>query len=194
LEIIKKTIPLEVIRLLDFGCGDGNTEKFFYDFFPLGNYYGVDISEKSIIQAIKNKKENSIFSVFNGEKLPFDNDFFDVIIAANVFHHIDFKLHEKIFSEIFRVLKPKGQFYLFEHNPFNPITRYIVKTCAFDTDAKLLYPGYSKLTLKKQNYQSIDTNFILFFPRNKFFNFVIPMEKLAKKIPLGAQYYILCTK
>ncbi len=35
------------------------------------------------------------------------------------------------------VLKKKGRVYIFEHNPYNPVTRYLVATCEFDRDAVL---------------------------------------------------------
>lgn len=194
IEIISTNFNEKNIKFLDFGCGDGNSEKFFYDFFPTSKYFGIDISEKSINIGIKSKNENSNFSLFDGEKIPYEDNFFDIIIAANVFHHIDFKLHEVLFSEIYRVLKPTGHFYLFEHNPFNPITRFIVKTCAFDKDAKLLFPRYSKSTLKKLEFKTVKSNFILFFPRIIFFKYFIKLEDYLKKIPLGAQYYTLCIK
>jgi SAM-dependent methyltransferase len=184
----------EKIKILDFGCGDGNLERFIYDFFTNCKYYGIDVSKASIEKANMLKKRNSKFELFDGENIPFQDNYFDIIIVANVFHHIDFKFHNKILKEIYRVLKPSGHFYIFEHNPFNPITRYIVKTCAFDAEAKLLYPFYTKKVLEEFNYDSIQTNYILFFPRTKFFKFFIQTEKLLKKIPIGAQYYTLSIK
>ena len=194
LEIISDRFKGYNIKFLDFGCGDGNSENFFHELFPRSKYYGIDISEKSIDIGIKSKNENSNFKLFDGEKIPYEDNYFDVIIAANVFHHIDFKLHEVLFLEIYRVLKPTGHFYLFEHNPYNPITRFIVKTCAFDKDAKLLFPRYSKSTLRKVKFKSVQSNFILFFPRIILFKYFILTEKYLKKIPLGAQYYTLCIK
>ena len=181
-------------RILDFGCGVGNLERFIDIFFTNCNYFGIDVSKKSIEKASITKKSSSKFELFDGENIPFQDNYFDIIIAANVLHHIDFKFHKKILKEIYRVLKPSRHFYIFEHNPFNPITRCIVKTCGFDADAKLLYPLYTKKSLKKLNYNSIQTNYILFFPRTKIFKFFIRTEKLFEKIPLGAQYYTLSIK
>ena len=194
LEIIKNCSKFDNINFLDFGCGDGNTETFFYNFYPNSVYNGIDISSKSIEIAINKKKTSSNFNVFNGEKIPYNDNTFDIILAANVFHHIDFKIHKQLFSEIYRVLKPSGHFFLFEHNPFNPFTRYIVNTCPFDIDAKLLYPIYSQKALKLEDFSSIKTNYILFFPRISFFKFLFKLEKKLYKLPLGAQYYIKCIK
>ena len=38
-------------------------------------------------------------------------------------------------------LRPKGRIYIFEHNPFNPVTRWVVKHTAIDRNAVLLKPA-----------------------------------------------------
>lgn len=188
IQIIKQHEIKEDLSFLDFGCGDGNTSTFFTTYFPLGIYHGIDISRESIEIAKSKKNNQTKFNHFNGENIPFNDNSFDVIFTACVFHHIDFKLHENLFTEIFRVLKPGGKFYIFEHNPWNPVTRHIVNTCPFDEDAVLLTPNYTKKTLNKIFKNSI-TNYILFFPRHKLFTPFIKLEGLLKKIPLGGQYY-----
>ena len=40
-------------------------------------------------------------------------------------------------KEINRVLKLGGRLYFFEHNPWNPFTRFLVRTCPFDKNAQL---------------------------------------------------------
>jgi ubiquinone/menaquinone biosynthesis C-methylase UbiE len=193
IQILKKNEQIDSIKFLDFGCGDGNSAVHFYNYFPDSNYNGIDISSESINVA-KSKLTNKFnFQTFDGINIPFENNTFDLIFTACVFHHIDFKLHQNILNEINRVLKPNGKFYIFEHNPWNPLTRYIVNTCPFDKDAILLNPIYSKKILSK-TFVSININYILFFPRNKFFNPFIKLEKYISKIPVGGQYFISCKK
>ena len=66
---------------------------------------------------------------------------------------------------MYRVLKPGGRIYLFEHNPVNPVTRYLVKTCVFDKDAKLLGIIIVINLFKDCLFRNIEKKFILFFPR-----------------------------
>ena len=187
-----KTIKLEEkneeLIFLDFGCGDGNTAPFFEKYFPNCMYNGVDISHESITVAkSKNSNINNFFT-FDGCILPFGNESFDIVFTACVFHHIEFNLHNNLFKEIHRVLKKKGRFYIFEHNPWNPITQKMVNTCPFDKDAVLLKPNYTKKILQK-TFDNQSTNFILFFPRHKIFSIFIRFEYLLRKIPLGGQYF-----
>ena len=92
------------IRLLDFGCGDGATAKYFTKYFPDGFYQGIDISGESIKQACEQDRNRCLFTHFDAQTIPFDNESFDVIMVANVFHHIEKKKHIQILSEISRVL------------------------------------------------------------------------------------------
>lgn len=128
-------------RMLDIGCGDGATELFISQYMPSWKVEAVDISEKSISCAKEKKIPNAVFSVYDGKNIPFEENSFDILFIAAVMHHIDFAYHGTLMKEMYRVLKPGGRIYLFEHNPVNPVTRYLVKTCVFDKDAKLL--GYN---------------------------------------------------
>lgn len=115
-----------------------------------------------------------------------------MIFTACVFHHIDFSYHENLFREIYRVLKKDGRFYIFEHNPWNPITQKMVNTCPFDKDALLLSPNYTKKIINKI-FKNQCTKYIIFFPRHKIFNIFIRFEKYLYKIPFGGQYYTKAT-
>jgi len=193
IQIVKENEKKDAINFLDFGCGDGNSAIHFSNYFPNSTYNGIDISSESINVAKSFATNNTNFQTFDGMNIPFEDNTFDVIFTACVFHHIDFKLHQNLFKEIYRVLKQGGKFYIFEHNPWNPVTRHMVNTCPFDEDAVLLNPIYTKKTLNKIFKKSI-INFILFFPRHKLFKLFIKLERLLTKIPFGGQYYVIATK
>jgi len=103
--------------ILDFGCGDGNScvyiRKHFENKLAIT---GIDISSSSIDIANKRKIPNASFKDFDGTKIPYDDNSFDIVFTSMVFHHISFDLHEKLMLEIHRVLKKGGRFYIFEHN------------------------------------------------------------------------------
>jgi ubiquinone/menaquinone biosynthesis C-methylase UbiE len=180
--------------VLDFGCGDGLTEFFFQKWFSKFRITGIDVSAKSIEEAQKKKLENSVFQVLTTGPLPFADDSFDIVFIAGVLHHIDETMHQTILHEIYRVTKPDGRIYLFEHNPFNPVTKYLVRTCEFDKGVKLLHSKKTQSLLKKSGFQIQNLLYTIFFPRNKFFKLFIPLEKYMKGLPLGGQYYFRATK
>lgn len=192
--ILKKNEAGKNLQMLDVGCGDGATELFVQKHLPGWTVEGIDISEKSIIVANAKNISSACFQLFNGTNIPFADNCFDVVFIAAVLHHIDHSLHEKIVAEIYRVLKPGGRLYLFEHNPLNPFTQHLVKTCEFDKDAHLLSYIYCRKLLKKVAFTTIKIKFILFFPRKGILSKFIPVEKALSWLPLGAQYFCRCKK
>ena len=83
----------------------------------------------------------------DGTALPFTKEIFDLVLAICVFHHIPPSERPYVMREIHRILRPGGIVAVFEHNPLNPLTRYVVKQCEFDIDAELL-------SLRETNYIS----------------------------------------
>jgi len=192
--ILREMITDPVGRLLDYGCGDGAVAPYFLRYFPDGIYDGVDVSSESIRQASANQLPGCGFSVTDGQRLSFPSASFDVVFVANVFHHIPRNEQAAIMRELLRVLRPGGRIFVFEHNPFNPVTRYLVSICPFDRDARLLRPAYLRRLMHESGASDLQIHHMLFFPRHKFFSRLIPLEKWLSFLPAGAQYLINGTR
>jgi SAM-dependent methyltransferase len=184
----------EKVKLLDFGCGDGISLQLFHRRLPNAILAGIDVSEDSIAEAAARNIPGAELKPFDGITIPFTDATFDIVFVANVFHHIDYKNHPSTVAEIFRVLKTGGKLFIFEHNPYNPVTRKIVKDCIFDEDAVLLPPPYTKQLLKTTGFIKAKNHFTLFFPRNKLFKPFLFLEKWLRWLPIGGQYYALAEK
>lgn len=194
IELLKHEDTLNPLKILDFGCGDGNSSRYILKHFPNATIYGIDVSEESIAQANQKGLSNVAFKSFNGADIPFGDNEFDLVFTSMVFHHIEHSLHQEILKEIYRVLKIGGRFYNFEHNPNNPLTRKVVNECPFDEDAVLLKPSYHKSIIDKSEFNLVKLNYTLFLPRHKLFKLFLPIEKLLSWCPIGAQYYIKAIK
>lgn len=84
-------------RMLDFGCGS----KPYESLFAVSEYIGVDIQNPS-----HNHDNESIDVFYDGQRLPFPDEFFDSCFSAEVFEHVH-NLDEML-TEINRVLKKGG--------------------------------------------------------------------------------------
>jgi ubiquinone/menaquinone biosynthesis C-methylase UbiE len=182
------------LKVLDFGCGDGVSEIFFQKYFPGFRITGIDVSNESIKRAQEKQLVNSVFENYDGQQLPYENLSYDIVFVACVFHHIVKEKQPMLMNEIQRVLKNKGRLYFFEHNPINPFTRYVVKTCQFDKGVKLIFPNSARKLLKQKGFSENMIRYIIFFPRYRIFIPFLFLEKYLTKFPFGGQYYLRAVK
>jgi ubiquinone/menaquinone biosynthesis C-methylase UbiE len=98
-------------KVLDAGCGDG---YFLWRLDDRKNkLFGIDYSEKAVEFAkIFNKNRNVKFSVGELEKIPFPNNFFDIVVCISVLEHIKPENIDLVLENIRRILKPGGSLIL----------------------------------------------------------------------------------
>lgn len=77
-------------------------------------------------------------------------------------------------------------------NAWNPGTRYVMAHCAFDANAIALTAPEAKRFLQAGGFKILRTDFLFIFPR--VLKWLRGVEKLVSKLPLGAQYQVLCQK
>ena len=173
------------LRVLDIGCGVGKTDRFLAP--DLGALTGVDVSPASIERA---RRENPQvrYEAYDGKTLPFAEASFDAAFLICVLHHVLPEDRVALLAEVRRVLKPGGLLLVFEHNPFNPLTRLAVARCAFDRDAQLLSRGLSARVLAEAGLSVFEKRYILVSPFA--FKGAEWIERRFRQAPLGAQYYV----
>lgn len=170
--------------LLDFGCGVGRSLGLLNTQFPDTELWGFDVSAQSVKLARQHAGTANLTSNLND--LPVGG--LDVIFAANVFHHIPPKERMEALSHCKRLLRDGGRVFLFEHNPFNPVTRLIFERCAFDEGAVMLRLREVVKLAESVGLNVVRSDYTLFFPRQ--LSFLRPMERLLGWLPLGAQYCV----
>ncbi len=97
--------------LLDVGCGHSNLLSDIYS--RTLHTYGIDPD----ISAINRNKDIKHIKKSYVEKMPFKDNFFDVVVCAWVLEHLSDP--NKAFKEIYRVLKPGGKVIFITPNALN---------------------------------------------------------------------------
>lgn len=179
-------------RILDFGGGVGNSLPFMRAAFPNGDIVLLDPSKESLDIARRRFPGQARFQLFDGVSIPFDAGQFDLAFAACVFHHIPAERHVELLKEIERVIAPGGSFFLFEHNPLNPLTLHAVRNCAFDENAVLIASRSMRERMRAAGFERNEIVYRIFFPRA--LAALRPLERILTGIPLGAQYFVHATK
>ena len=136
------------VHLLDIGCGTGWAVGQAANMVDgKGLFYGVDLSPKMIEKAKSNfsGKDNFRFIQANSESIPLDDNFFDIIICTNSFHHY---LHpDKALKEMRRLLKSGGKLFLLDPLADSWIGKF------WDVLAKLKEPEHVKIYSTKEFQQ-----------------------------------------
>jgi SAM-dependent methyltransferase len=180
---------LAALDVLDLGCGIGAYHSGLEGTFR--QLYGVDVSAKSI-EVAAGQHPFVAYADFDGGRLPYVDAQFDLVFTICVMHHVPTKRWRSFVEEIHRTLRPGGLALVFEHNPYNPATQYIVRTCEIDKDAVLLRPATTRHLFKDAGFVDIQTRTILSVPPTG--KVTSEFDRLLGHLPFGAQYYLAATK
>lgn len=173
--------------ILDYGCGIGVVSKFLNNFFKDKNIrmLGYDVSAESIKEARNNVNDVEFTENFDDVK----NRKFDAIIMANVLHHIKAEDRTEVLKKTATCLTKGGKIFVFEHNPYNPLTRIVVKLSIIDRGAVLVKSKDVAVLFRKAGIYPIEKKYIVFFP--KILKIFRPLESLLGNFPIGAQYVFI---
>lgn len=175
--------------LLDVGCGVGLIHAMLRERYP--SLIGVDVASASLAEA-QRRQPGGCFARYDGRSLPFDHGAFHLTYAVNVLHHVAPPSWPAFAAELARVTRPGGLVVVFEHNPWNPLTRIVVNRCEFDEHAVLLGQRKLRALLEGSGLAECDHRHILFFPwaGGPWAAF----ERALGWLPLGAQHLVAARK
>ncbi len=177
--------PPQQLRALDVGCGPALSHGMIAPRF--GSLSGVDVSEPLIERARREHPEVE-YSVSEESRLPFADATFDVTFASCVLHHVARPAQRPLVEEMGRVTRPGGLVVIFEHNPWNPLTRLAVRRCPFDHDAVLLSAREGRALLRRAGLRRIASRHFLVFPFAH--SWARQAERGLGRLPLGAQFAV----
>jgi len=166
--------------VLDLGCGVGNDSFLaLKKVGPTGKVIGIDIAPGMVELASKHATRLGItnieFREGDLESLPLESNSIDVVISNCTINMVPDKA--KVFSEIFRVLKPGGHFSISDIVLRAPLPEDLKKVpelyagCVAGTELKDSYLDYISLAGFEAVRISLEKNLI------------VPVEQLEKFLP-----------
>ena len=186
--------------VLDYGSGSGLHVELWKQIFSEADLYFCDISSVALQQLGDKYPEFKLkCGEVKGNKAPFDDSSFDVVVSVEVMEHVE-NLDDYL-NDIFRLLKPDGIFiwstpcanrFSIEHI-FNIITNQIEKTSEGYRRWKWEDPTHLRRLKSdeiKKKLEEIGFNGVGFRFRAHFFSFVCtmlmrgPLRKIGEKMML----------
>lgn len=170
------------LRLLDAGCGQGTAVAFLR---RSARVIGTDVSLPMLREAI----QRGPVAVQEPFDLPFPDGTFDAVYAFCVYHHIDDAQHVRHLRELKRVVVPGGRVCVFEHNPFNPVTRKIFARAPVDRGCHMIRPVRLREVFREAGLEAVEQGYLLFLPE-KLWRWFGGLEAALTWLPLGGQYFV----
>ncbi len=114
---IKNNKDFKIFTCLDIGCSAGLITNYISKNFK--KTIGIDTDESAIKSAKNLSNKNLTFVKASALKIPFKDNSFDLVICNHIYEHVPNA--QKMFNEIYRVLKQDGICYLSAGNKYNII-------------------------------------------------------------------------
>jgi SAM-dependent methyltransferase len=177
-------------RVLDFGCGTGDSTPLLLDAFPQASLVGVDVAEQAVARAARahGQARARFAPLAEVRALPP----VDLVYTNGVFHHVPPAERPRIVHRLIQWLRPGGWLALWENNPWNPGTRLVMARIPFDRDAITLTPTEAGTLLRRGGFRVATCRFRFYFPRS--LARLRWLERFLTHLPLGGQYCLLARK
>jgi SAM-dependent methyltransferase len=179
-----------VRTVLDFGCGIGLAAPLLATQFHVERLWGFDPSRAAIERAQRDLPAEAYRFVADAVGLPAGE--VDLTYCNGVFHHIPSEHRNEALATVWRALRPGGWFALWENNPWNPGTRWVMSRIPFDRGAETLSPVACRRMLRKAGFEVVRTDAWFLFPH--ILRWLRLLERLVHRLPLGGQYLVLARK
>jgi SAM-dependent methyltransferase len=183
----RRQIDARKLSYLDLGCGKGDLLTLLREDFAQAS--GCDPSPRMLDAGRLSAKGIPIRIQREDGEIPFETAQFDLVTAVCVYHHVPPLLRDHLTAEVGRVLKPGGIFAIIEHNPYNPVTRLIVRRTPVDAGAILLSSAETRGLLQRWKFAIDDELYFLFFPE-RIYGRAGQLESALRWLPLGGQYAV----
>jgi SAM-dependent methyltransferase len=177
-------------RIVDFGCGLGDTSRRLADAFPDAQVLGIDTADAAIAWAREHHAGPRV-SFGTVDDLA-SSGVFDLCYVNGVLHHVPPDRRPAMLGMVRDALRPAGLFALFDNNPWNPGARMVMHRIPFDRDAIPVSPRQARALLTASGFRCLETRSLFWFPRP--LAILRALERPLARVPLGAQYWVLAAK
>ena len=124
--LIETLVPLQGARIIEAGCGAAAMAREILHRYPSAEVIGIDVDERQLAKNVLEPVERLRFERAGAQAIPFADASFDGAMMLKSLHHVPVALMDQAISEIARVLRPGGWYYVSEpvyDGPLNELVR-----------------------------------------------------------------------
>jgi SAM-dependent methyltransferase len=182
--------------ILDYGCGTATLLRLMRGAGIEARLTGTDVSAGMLAEAARTWPAGSAPPMLhqqNGAATGLPSGSFDLVIISAVLHHVAMPERNAVYAELHRLLQPDGRLVVFEHNPWNPVTRYVVSHTPIDRNAVLLPPPEVTAALAGGGWRDVRASHLMFLPP-RLGVLAKAAEQMFGWLPIGGQYAVTARK
>lgn len=184
------------LSILDYGCGLGTLLRLLRASGVAGQLAGTDVSGGMLREAVRiwpSATPSPLFRLQSGAATFLPTASYDLIVISAVLHHVPPEQRTEVYRELQRLPRPGGRLVVFEHNPWNPVTRHVVARTPIDRDAILLPMPEVTAALRTGGWRNIHTSHLMFLPP-RLGSLATAVERMFGWLPIGGQYAVTACK
>lgn len=147
-------------RVLDLGCGTGTLTILIKQRQPTAEVVGFD-GDPQVLEIARAKAQQQGVNIKLDQgmayQLPYPNDSFDRVLSSLVLHHLTTLDRERALSEVKRVLKPGGEFWMIDfgkpHNALAFVISLVMRNLERTSD---LIEGLLPEQLSRAGFEQVE--------------------------------------
>jgi SAM-dependent methyltransferase len=176
--------------VMDYGCGHGSSAPLLQELLGARRVLGVEKSQ-GLLEAARDRHASDQIRFVSRDGFEPDGTL-DLVFCNGVFHHIEPQDRSREVQFLLGALRPGGLLAFWENNPWNPGTRYVMSRIPFDQGSVPLSFLAGRRLLAAEGFSVLRADHLFLFPR--WLKALRALEPHLRRLPLGAQYQLLCRK
>ena len=112
--LLNEMVPLQAQRIIELGCGNARLSRDLLRQYPQCHVTGLEVDRIQHAANMANPAERLEFVEAGAQAIPAPDASFELVIMLKSLHHVPLELMEQALTEIERVLKPGGYWYVSE--------------------------------------------------------------------------------
>jgi len=146
-------------RVLDLGCGTATLTLMVKRQYPSAEVTGLDYDLDALALALrKTIRARLDVRLIRGTafRLPFADGCFDRVVSSLVFHHLVTENKRRTFQEVYRILRPAGQFLLADFGvPHGPVMAFLSSVLGLVEDIGDNVKGLLPVMMTEAGFQDV---------------------------------------